>query len=66
MEIGTLKASDIRYKTLILKKHDHGENEEISHVHDRVHKPYNDDTLKRAITQGIDPVGNKLNPLMPK
>ncbi len=30
------------------------------------HPPYNDTTIKRAITKGIDPGGDKLEPCMPR
>lgn len=52
--MGTIDVPDIRYKTLSPKEPD------------MKHPPYTDETLKRAITQGIDPDGQPLNPPMPR
>lgn len=38
----------------------------ITHSNGRKHPPYTDRFLLRAITQGIDPAGNKLSPTMPR
>ncbi len=48
---------DIRYSALTSEEMEHGEGE---------HPPYNDTTIKRAITQGLDPAGNELDPCMPR
>jgi mono/diheme cytochrome c family protein len=51
-------APDIRYKTLTAEKMEH-EGEEA-------HPPYTDETIKRAITRGVDPAGNPLEWPMPR
>jgi mono/diheme cytochrome c family protein len=48
--------SDIRYESLIAE--DHSEEEE--------HPPYTDETIKRAIREGIDPSGEPLDLTMPR
>ena len=48
--------SDIRYESLIAE--DHSEEEE--------HPPYTDETIKRAIREGIDPAGKPLDLTMPR
>ncbi len=65
-QLGTFKSSDIRYKVLTAETHTHGEEEEETHTHERVHPPYDDETLKQAMTEGIDPAGNRLNRFMPR
>jgi cytochrome c oxidase subunit 2 len=50
----TFEAPDIRYKTLTSAKP--GEE----------HEPYTDETIKRAITQGVDPAGKPLEWPMPR
>jgi mono/diheme cytochrome c family protein len=58
MMMGTFIAPDIRYKTLTSEEeHDQGQEE---------HPPYTEDTLKRAITQGVDPAGELLAWPMPR
>lgn len=47
-------APDIRYKTLT----------STSMAED--HPPYTDETIKRAITEGVDPAGQPLKPPMPR
>ena len=47
---------DIRYSTLT--EGEHGEGEE--------HPPYDDELIKRAITQGLDPAGEPLDLTMPR
>jgi len=56
--MGTFEAPDIRYKTLTAKKMEHDQGEE--------HPPYTDETIKRAITQGVDPAGKPLERPMPR
>ncbi|MER3458327.1 MAG: hypothetical protein C4309_06575 [Chloroflexota bacterium] len=56
MMMGSFVAPDIRYKTLTAAEHAAGEE----------HPPYTDETIKRAITQGIDPAGEPLNWPMPR
>lgn len=49
------EAPDIRYSTLATEGHGEHADE----------KPYDDELLKRAITQGIDADGDRLDPPMP-
>ena len=55
--MGGFKAPDIRYKALAAEEHGQ-EGEE--------HPPYTDELLKRAITKGINPAGEPLEPPMPQ
>ncbi|MFQ5596267.1 MAG: c-type cytochrome [Anaerolineae bacterium] len=55
--MGTFEAPDIRYSTLTGGEHDDAHAE---------HPPYTDETIKRAITQGIDPAGEPLEWPMPR
>jgi mono/diheme cytochrome c family protein len=57
MMMGTFTAPDIRYATLTGEEHEEGEEE---------HPPYTDETIKRAITEGIDPAGESLEWPMPR
>lgn len=59
MMMTTTEAPDIRYTVLTKGEHDeaHGEGP---------HQPYSDETIKRAITQGVDPAGNPLSWVMPR
>lgn len=57
MMMGTFEAPDIRYSTLTRADHDDAHEE---------HPPYTDETIKRAITQGIDPAGEPLDWAMPR
>lgn len=52
MMMGSFEAPDIRYATLISEHEDH--------------PPYTDETIKRAITQGLDPAGQPLDWEMPR
>jgi len=56
MMMHVFETPDIRYKTLTTAKH--GEEME--------HEPYTDETIKRAITQGIEPNGEPLDWPMPR
>jgi len=51
---------DITWDNLTQEEH-HEEEEE----HEE-HPPYTEETLKRAITRGIDPAGEPLDELMPR
>lgn len=57
MMMGSFVAPDIRYKTLTGKDHSEGSEN---------HSPYKDETIKRAITEGIDPDGKSLEWPMPR
>ncbi|MFQ6059086.1 MAG: c-type cytochrome [Anaerolineae bacterium] len=58
MMMGTFVAPDIRYGTLTA--------EEMEHEGEEAHPPYTDETIKRAITQGVDPAGEPLEWPMPR
>lgn len=60
-----IKATDIRYKSLTSKEHIHGQSA-AAHFHARAHPPYNDESIKHAISRGLDPGGNRLNSVMPR
>lgn len=57
MMMGTFEAPDIRWSTLTAGEH--GESGEE-------HPPYTEETVKRAITQGLDPAGQPLDWPMPR
>jgi cytochrome c oxidase subunit II len=60
--MGTAVPEDIRYKVLTSPEHrEEGEAKEETH-----HPPYIDATIKRAITQGVDPADNPLSWTMPR
>ncbi|MGR3219197.1 MAG: ABC transporter substrate-binding protein [Candidatus Anammoxibacter sp.] len=54
---GGVLTSDIRYEFLTKP---YG----ITHTSGRKHPPYTDDLIKTAITDGVDPASNKLDPTM--
>ncbi len=54
--MGTETPPDIRYHHLIEEEHEEGEE----------HPPYTDETIKRAITQGLNPAGEPLDYTMPR
>lgn len=54
--MGTEIPPDIRYHHLIEEEHEEGEE----------HPPYADETIKRAITQGLNPAGEPLDYTMPR
>lgn len=56
MMMGTYTVPDIRYATLTGEEHEEGEE----------HPAYTDETIKRAITEGIDPAGEALEWPMPR
>jgi mono/diheme cytochrome c family protein len=55
--MGTEIPPDIRYEHLIEEEHEEGGEE---------HPPYTDETIKRAITQGLNPAGEPLDYTMPR
>lgn len=59
MMMGTFEAPDIRYSTLTGEAHEHDKAPEE-------HPVYTDATIKRAITQGLDPAGEPLAWPMPR
>ena len=59
MHMTAMDAPDIRWSALTEAEHgDHGEEVE--------HPPYDEETFKRAVTQGLDPDGNPLDAAMPR
>jgi cytochrome c oxidase subunit 2 len=54
--MGTEIPGDIRYSHLTEEEHEEGEE----------HPPYTDELIKRAITQGLNPAGEPLDPTMPR
>lgn len=54
--MGTDVPSDIRYHHLIEEEHEEGEE----------HPPFTDETIKRAITLGLNPAGEPLDLTMPR
>jgi len=57
MMMVTFVAPDIRYETL---------TSPMEHEEEEAHPPYTDETIKRAITRGIDPAGKPLDWPMPR
>lgn len=64
MHMTVMDAPDIRWSTLTEAEHgdhgDHGDEDEMEHP------PYDEETFKQAMTQGVDPAGNPLDPAMPR
>lgn len=57
-------APDIRYSTLISGEMEHGD--EGHGGEEEEHRPYAEETLKRAIRQGVNPAGEPLDWPMPR
>ncbi|MGA7617364.1 MAG: cytochrome c [Thermoanaerobaculia bacterium] len=57
--MGTAVPADIRYSVLTAKEHPAG-GEHADHP------PYTDRLIKRAITEGLDPAGGRLDQTMPR
>lgn len=65
LAMGTVQTPDIRYATLAgLEEIDGNAHEEGEEEHG--HEAYDEESLKRVITQGIEPDGEVLNPFMPR
>lgn len=62
MMMGSYTAPDIRYKTLTSTEH----GDEGGAGNHEEHPPYMDETIKRAITEGLDPAGDPLEFPMPR
>ena len=64
MHMTSMDAPDIRWSTLTEAEHggdgDHDEAGEMEHP------PYDEETFKRAVTQGLDPGGEPLDTAMPR
>jgi len=59
MMMGSFEAPDVRYKVLTEPRR----GPEAGHAE---HSPYDDATLRRAITEGVDPAGAALEFPMPR
>lgn len=66
MMMSSFTAPDIRYTTLTSGEMAHGHEEGDGHDGEEEHPPYTDETIKRAITQGINPAGEPLDWPMPR
>ena len=65
LAMGLVVTPDIRFDTLTAADTDHAEEaEEDEDEHG--HVPYDEESLKRAITQGVEPDGEPLNSFMPR
>ena len=60
------EAPDIRYQTLTAEEHGEEGEEEADKEHPMEHEPFTDETIKRAITEGIEPDGEPLEWPMPR
>ena len=61
MHMSAMDAPDIRWSTLTEAEHgDHDEKEEMEHP------PYDEDTFKQAVTEGLHPGGERLDSDMPR
>lgn len=56
--MGSFEAPDIRYSTLTEEDGNDGHGDE--------HPPYTDELLKRAVTDGVNPAGERLEAPMPR
>lgn len=63
MMMQTFVAPDIRYSNLTAEAHGEDEREDEDHEE---HPPYVEETIKRAITEGVDPAGETLEWMMPR
>jgi len=67
MHMASLNAPDIRWSTLTEAEADeHGDGDGHEDEHGMEHPPYDAESFKRAVTQGVDPGGETLDPLMPR
>lgn len=61
MHMTVMDAPDIRWATL--SQAEHGEHDDEGEMD---HPPYDETAFKQAVTQGLDPGGNQLDPAMPR
>ena len=72
MAMGEIETPDIRYVVLIGEEveaeddHDDDGDDHSDDDDEHGHEPYTDDTIKQAITQGIEPDGAELEAFMPR
>lgn len=63
MMMWSFKSPDITWENLTEEKN---HKEQASEEEHEEHPPYTEETLKRAITKGIDPAGESLDDIMPR
>jgi cytochrome c oxidase subunit 2 len=63
---GTFTTPDIRYASLTSGHEHHGEGTGEGAGGEPEHPSYTDETIKRAITQGLDESGDPLSAIMPR
>jgi hypothetical protein len=63
MMMQTFVAPNIRYSNLTAEAQGEDEGEDEGHEE---HPPYTEETIKRAITEGVDPAGEPLEWMMPR
>lgn len=61
-----INAPDIRWATLTETEHGEQGNHDQGEEGEMDHPPYTEETFKRAVSQGLDPGGNPLDPAMPR
>jgi hypothetical protein len=67
MPMAEIDAPDIRWSSLTEAEADeHGDEAGHEDEHGMEHPPYDQESFKRAVTQGLDPGGDPLDPLMPR
>jgi cytochrome c oxidase subunit II len=63
MMMTTATAPNIQYDNLVSGEHGHEDEEDVA---GEEHPAYTDETIARAITQGVDPSGEPLEWMMPR
>ena len=66
LAMGTVRTPNIQYGLLTGQIEVEDEHEDEGEEEEHGHEPYTDETLKRAIVEGIEPDGEELNPFMPR
>ncbi len=64
MHMTTMDAPDIRWSTLTVAEHKDHDEEGKDEEHEMEHPSYDEETFKQAVTEGLDPGGNLLDPAM--
>jgi mono/diheme cytochrome c family protein len=65
MHMTVMDVSDIRWSALTEEDHD-GDGDHGDGGGEMEHPPYDEETFKRAVTRGLDPGGDSLDPAMPR
>ena len=63
MMMSSFNVPDITWDKLIQEEHNEEDSDRDEHEE---HPPYTEETLKRAITRGVDPAGEPLDEEMPR